>query len=76
MEKIYVAIGSDLQEGFKTLEWVLQKWSLTNNPLIGGIALVHVSRDISKEFVSSPCKCQRGIISFSIDAQLAKLPRA
>ncbi|KAK4744712.1 hypothetical protein SAY87_011024 [Trapa incisa] len=54
MEKIWVAIGSDLQEGFKTLEWILRKWPPTDNPMFGGIALVHVSHDISKGFVCSP----------------------
>lgn len=59
MEKIYVALGNDLQEGFRTLEWVLRKWPPIDNPMIGGLVLVHASRNISKEFVYGPCKCKR-----------------
>ncbi|PKI42112.1 putative U-box domain-containing protein 50 [Punica granatum] len=54
MEKIYVAVGNDLQEGFKTLEWALRKWLPADNPMIGGVVLVHVVRNVSNEFVYGP----------------------
>ncbi|KAF8012220.1 hypothetical protein BT93_I0373 [Corymbia citriodora subsp. variegata] len=49
-EKVYVAVGNDLQDNFKTLEWALKKWS--SRPI--HIVILHVSRNISKEFVYGP----------------------
>lgn len=63
MEKIYVALGNDLREGLKTLEWVLRKWPPIDNLMIGGLVLVHVSRSISKDFVCGPCECKKDCIS-------------
>lgn len=51
-EKVYVTVGNDLQDNFKTLEWALKKWS--SQPI--HIVILHVSRNISKEFVHGPCK--------------------
>ncbi|XP_042990038.1 putative U-box domain-containing protein 50 [Carya illinoinensis] len=49
-EKIYVAIGNDLQDGFKTLEWTLGKWN--SRPI--SIVILHVAYNISAEFVYTP----------------------
>ncbi|XP_030455872.1 putative U-box domain-containing protein 50 isoform X1 [Syzygium oleosum] len=49
-EKVYVTVGNDLQDNFKTLEWALKKWS--SQPI--HIVILHVSRNISKEFVHGP----------------------
>lgn len=49
-EKVYVAVGNDLQDNFKTLEWALRKWS--SQPI--HMVILHVSRNISKEFVYGP----------------------
>lgn len=51
-EKVYVAVGNDVQDGFKTLEWTLRKWS--SHPI--SIVIVHVTYNISKEYVYTPCK--------------------
>lgn len=50
VEKVYVAVGNDLQDNFKTLEWALKKWS--SQPI--HIVILHVSRKISKDFVYGP----------------------
>ncbi|KAF5454398.1 hypothetical protein F2P56_024067 [Juglans regia] len=49
-EKIYVAIGNDLQDGFKTLEWTLGKWN--SRPI--SIVILHVTYNISADFVYTP----------------------
>lgn len=49
-EKVYVAVGNDLQDGFKTLEWTLRKWS--SHPI--SIVILHVTYNISKEYVYTP----------------------
>lgn len=51
-EKVYVAIGNDLQDGRKTLEWTIRKWM--SHPI--SIVILHVTNDISVEFVYTPCK--------------------
>lgn len=51
-EKVYVAVGNDLQDGFKTLEWTLRKWG--SHPI--SIVVLHVIHNISKEYVYTPCK--------------------
>ncbi|KAF8091195.1 hypothetical protein N665_0451s0008 [Sinapis alba] len=48
-EKVYIAVGSDLQEGFKTIEWALQKWNST--PI--SIVILHLC-DILQDFVYTP----------------------
>lgn len=45
MEKVYVAIGNDVQEGFATLEWTLRKWSSSQ------ISIVILHADINRDFV-------------------------
>ncbi|KAL4577897.1 hypothetical protein LXL04_014012 [Taraxacum kok-saghyz] len=45
MEKVYVAIGNDVQEGFATLEWTLRKWS--SSP----ISIVILHADINRDYV-------------------------
>lgn len=50
VEKVYVAIGNDLQDGLKTLEWTLSKWS--SHPI--SIVILHVTYNISKDFVYTP----------------------
>ncbi|KAK6258778.1 hypothetical protein QQP08_001094 [Theobroma cacao] len=50
MEKVYVAVGNDVQDGFKTLAWTLRRW---NSQAIS-IVLLHVAYNISKDFVYTP----------------------
>nr|GEU74303.1 putative U-box domain-containing protein 50 [Tanacetum cinerariifolium] len=45
MEKVYVAVGNDLQEGFATLEWTLRKWSSSQ------ISIVILHADINRDYV-------------------------
>ncbi|KAJ4897188.1 U-box domain-containing protein kinase family protein [Raphanus sativus] len=49
MEKVYIAVGNDLQEGFKTIDWALKKWN--NIPI--SIVLLHLC-NISQDFVYTP----------------------
>lgn len=51
-KKIYVAIGNEQQDGFKTLEWALKKWK--PHPI--SIVLLHISSNFAEEFVYTPCK--------------------
>jgi hypothetical protein len=51
-EKIYVAIGDDAQDGFNTLNWALKKWN--SYPI--SIVILHVTHNISKDYVYTPCK--------------------
>ncbi|KAL0721528.1 hypothetical protein Bca4012_036127 [Brassica carinata] len=50
-EKVYIAVGNDLQEGFKTIEWALKKWNNNNIPI--SIVLLHLC-NISQDFVYTP----------------------
>ncbi|CAK7339639.1 unnamed protein product [Dovyalis caffra] len=51
VEKVYVALGNDLQDGFKTLDWTLRKWK--SSPI--SIVILHLTcSDISKDFVYTP----------------------
>ncbi|KAI3798766.1 hypothetical protein L1987_34045 [Smallanthus sonchifolius] len=43
MEKVYVAIGNDVQEGLATLEWTLRKWSSSQ------ISIVILHADINRD---------------------------
>ncbi|KAF8081976.1 hypothetical protein N665_0854s0013 [Sinapis alba] len=52
MEKVYIAVGNDLQEGFKTIDWALKKWNNNNNIPIS-IVLLHLC-NISQDFVYTP----------------------
>ncbi|CAN6983080.1 unnamed protein product [Brassica oleracea var. botrytis] len=49
VEKVYIAVGNDLQEGFKTIDWALKKW---DNISIS-IVLLHLC-SISQDFVYTP----------------------
>ncbi|KAL5556567.1 hypothetical protein UlMin_038803 [Ulmus minor] len=49
-EKVYVALGNDLQDGFKTLEWTLKKWN--SYPI--SIVILYINCNISKDFVYTP----------------------
>jgi len=51
-EKIYVAVGDDAQDGFNTLNWALKKWK--SHPI--SIVILHVTHNISKDYVYTPCK--------------------
>ncbi|XP_012081674.1 putative U-box domain-containing protein 50 [Jatropha curcas] len=51
VEKVYVILGNDLQDGFKTLDWTIRKWK--PNPI--SIVILHLSsNNISKDFVYTP----------------------
>ncbi|GMI67967.1 hypothetical protein like AT5G65500 [Hibiscus trionum] len=50
VEKVYVAVGNDIRDGYKTLAWTLRKWS--SQPF--SVVLLHVTYNISKDFVYTP----------------------
>ncbi|KAK8652852.1 hypothetical protein V6N13_126875 [Hibiscus sabdariffa] len=50
VQKVYVAVGNDIRDGYKTLAWTLRKWS----PQPFSIVLLHVTYNISKDFVYTP----------------------
>lgn len=52
LEKVYVAVGSDLQDGFATLEWALRKWNSHSTSIV----IIHATNIISNDFVYTPCK--------------------
>ncbi|KAD7479157.1 hypothetical protein E3N88_02293 [Mikania micrantha] len=45
IEKVYVAVGSDLQEGLATLEWTLRRWSSSQ------ISIVILHADTNRDYV-------------------------
>jgi hypothetical protein len=47
-EKIYVAVGYDVVDGFQTLEWALKKWN--SHPNIS-IIILHVKYNTSNDHV-------------------------
>ncbi|KAG9139852.1 hypothetical protein Leryth_015233 [Lithospermum erythrorhizon] len=49
-EKVYVAIGSDIIDGFGALKFALKKWS---SEFIS-IVILHATNDICKDFVFTP----------------------
>ncbi|KAH7851594.1 hypothetical protein Vadar_013895 [Vaccinium darrowii] len=49
-EKVYVAFGTDLHDGFATLGWVLRKWSSHSISIV----VLHAPIDTSKEYVPTP----------------------
>lgn len=54
-EKVYVALGDELQDGYKTLEWTLRRWK--SQPF--SIVILHVTYKLSgKDYVYTPCKLQ------------------
>ncbi|KAK7361336.1 hypothetical protein VNO77_03387 [Canavalia gladiata] len=48
-EKIYVAVGYDIVDGFQTLRWALRKW----NPHSISIVILHVKYNTSKNYVET-----------------------
>ncbi|KAK8673004.1 hypothetical protein V6N13_111360 [Hibiscus sabdariffa] len=50
VEKVYVAVGNDIRDGYKTLAWTLRKWS--SQPF--SIVLLHLTYNISMDFVYTP----------------------
>lgn len=52
VEKVFVALGNDLEDGLKTLDWTLKKW---NSHSIS-IVILHLPYDSPKDFVYTPCK--------------------
>ncbi|XP_050205442.1 putative U-box domain-containing protein 50 [Mercurialis annua] len=50
LEKVYVILGNDLQDGFKTLDWTIKKWK----PIPISIIILHFTFNVSKEFVYTP----------------------
>ncbi|CAL1377486.1 unnamed protein product [Linum trigynum] len=46
---VYVALGNDLQEGLKTLDWTLRKWSSS----ISKIVILHLAPDCSNDVVNT-----------------------
>lgn len=51
-QKIYVAIGTDLNDGFTTLEWVLKRWNSRSISLV----ILYADNSISKDYVYTPSK--------------------
>ena len=51
-EKIYVAVGIDVQDGFKALNWAIKKWNA--QPI--SVVILHVAHNFSKDYVYTPCK--------------------
>ncbi|XP_024185642.1 putative U-box domain-containing protein 50 [Rosa chinensis] len=50
-EKVYVALGNQLPDGIKTLEWTLRKWRF--QPI--SIVILHITNSVSaKDYVSTP----------------------
>ncbi|XP_021799900.1 putative U-box domain-containing protein 50 isoform X2 [Prunus avium] len=50
-EKVYVALGDELQDGYKTLEWTLRRWK--SQPI--SIVILHVTYTLSgKDYVYTP----------------------
>ncbi|CAI9111437.1 OLC1v1011658C2 [Oldenlandia corymbosa var. corymbosa] len=49
-EKIYVAIGTDLSEGFATLKWTLKRWASASVKIV----ILYADNTISKEYVYTP----------------------
>ncbi|XP_023518889.1 putative U-box domain-containing protein 50 [Cucurbita pepo subsp. pepo] len=49
-DKVYVAIGNDLHDGFKTLGWTLGKWK--SQPI--SIVILHIAYTNSQEYVYTP----------------------
>lgn len=51
--KVYVAINSDIHDGFLTLQWALKRWS----PHSITIVILYASNNICKDYVITPSKC-------------------
>ncbi|KAH9712691.1 putative U-box domain-containing protein 50 [Citrus sinensis] len=49
--KVYVAVGNDLQDGYRTLDWTIRKWKAQSISIV----ILHVTYNISiKDFVYTP----------------------
>lgn len=51
-EKIFVAIGTDLNEGFSTLEWVLKKWTSRSIKVV----ILFSDNNVCRDYVYTPSK--------------------
>lgn len=51
-EKVFVALGNDLQDGLKTLDWTLKKWNFHSTSIV----ILHLPYNSPKDFVYTPCK--------------------
>ncbi|KAG7968093.1 hypothetical protein I3843_08G134500 [Carya illinoinensis] len=49
-EKVYVAVGNDIEDGFRTLEWTLRKWN--SHPI--SVVVLHVTDNAYPDFVYTP----------------------
>lgn len=49
-EKVYVAVGNDAQDGFKTLNWALKKWN--SHPI--SVVILHVTHSTPMDCVYTP----------------------
>ncbi|XP_042506757.1 putative U-box domain-containing protein 50 isoform X2 [Macadamia integrifolia] len=49
VEKIYIAVGSDINEGLGTLEWAIKKWSGQTISFV----IVHVDNTF-RDFINTP----------------------
>ncbi|KAF3674037.1 putative AP2-like ethylene-responsive transcription factor AIL6-like [Capsicum annuum] len=50
--KVYVAINSDLHDGFLTLQWTLKRWNSNSHPIT--IVILYASNNICKDYVITP----------------------
>ncbi|QCD90717.1 Rossmann-like alpha/beta/alpha sandwich fold [Vigna unguiculata] len=49
-QKVYVAVGNDAQDGFKTLNWALKKWN--SHPI--SVVILHVTHNTPMDYVYTP----------------------
>ncbi|XP_010547594.1 PREDICTED: putative U-box domain-containing protein 50 isoform X2 [Tarenaya hassleriana] len=49
VEKVYVAVGNGVEDGFKTIDWALKKW----DPINISIVILHIS-NLSNDLVYTP----------------------
>ncbi|XP_031287659.1 putative U-box domain-containing protein 50 isoform X2 [Pistacia vera] len=61
VEKVYVAVGNDLQDGFKTLCWTIRKFK--SQPF--SIVILYLTNDISRDLVYTPLGCKLPATSLS-----------
>ncbi|XP_044469890.1 putative U-box domain-containing protein 50 isoform X2 [Mangifera indica] len=61
VEKVYVAVGNDLQDGLKTLAWTLAKFE--SQPF--SIVILYLTYDISRDLVYTPLGCKLPATSVS-----------
>lgn len=51
--KVYVAINSNLHDGFLTLQWALKRWSSQSITIV----ILYAVNNICKDYVITPSKC-------------------